>query len=131
MPQWKQSNNDNSSDIELSGDEEILKDTNRGWYSAPYVPSQSGRLISIMAQPTSLQTIICAAIRRVMGDTIFENTYVPSDDVIAYNQKTLSVVAKELKEELYAQRFAKDHNFAVVVGRVVCFFSRSFNYMYI
>ena len=61
-------------------------------------------------------------IRRVTGDIIFENTYVSSDEVIAYNQKTLSTVAKELKEEMYTLRFAKDHNFAVVVGRVVRFF---------
>ena len=77
-----------------------------------------------MAQPSDLQKIIRAAIRRIMGDIIFENTYVSSDDVIAYNKKTLFTVAKELKEEHYAQRFAKDHNFAVVVGRVVCVFSR-------
>ena len=95
-----------------------------------YVPSQPGRLISIMAQPVDLQRIIRAAIRRVMGDIIFQNTYVSSDEVIPYNQKTLFTVAKELKEEQYAQRFAKDHGFALVVGRVVCFFSPSSNYMY-
>ena len=82
----------------------MIKDSNKGWYRAPYIPPQSGRLISIMAQPINLQIIIRAAIRRVMGDIIFENTYVSNDEVIAYNQKTLSTVAKELKEEAYAMR---------------------------
>jgi hypothetical protein len=110
-------------DIEPSTDEQVIMDSNKGWHRAVYIPPQPGRLISIMAQPVNLQIIIRAAIRRVMGDIIFENTYVSSDEVIAYNQKTLSTVAKELEKEQYAIRFAKDSSFAVVVGRVVCFFS--------
>jgi hypothetical protein len=106
----------------VSSDEEVIKNRNKGWYRALYIPAQTGHLISIMAQPTKLQRIIRAAIRRVMGNIIFKNTYIPSDKVIAYNQKMLSTVAKDFKEELYAQRFVKDHSFAVVVGRVVCFF---------
>ena len=120
VPKWKGcDNSEDEAKLEKADDE----DANKGWHQATYVPPQSGRLISIKAQPSELQRIIRAAIRRVTGDIIFENAYVSSDEIISYNQQTLSTVATELEENKYVARFQKDHNFGVVVGRVVCFFS--------
>jgi len=66
-----------------------------------------------------LRMIIKAAIRRVTGDAIGETAYPPLDDATKYFRRTLRRCALSLGANLYAARFAQDHHFGVVFGRVV------------
>lgn len=77
------------------------------------------RMIRISEQPQLLQRIVKAAIRKVIGDAVFDTAYHSVDEQVKYNRKVLRSCARKLGANAYAHRFRVDHHFGVVIGRVV------------
>ncbi|KIJ93672.1 hypothetical protein K443DRAFT_125515 [Laccaria amethystina LaAM-08-1] len=113
--------NDSGPEGSLDIDDDPNQDPNEGWaIETHYNPPGRGKHnISIKAQPYILRMIIKAAIRRVTGDAIGETAYSPLDDATKYFRRTLKRCAFSLGATLYASRFAQDHHFGVVFGRVL------------
>jgi hypothetical protein len=110
---------------ELSDDDvaDTLPDVNRGWHlDAHHVPPQAGtRVISIKAQPSSLQAVIKAAIREVTGDALFVTAYPSAVTVTDYYCDILKKCAENLNNPNLRDRFEKDRKFAEIISRVVGF----------
>jgi hypothetical protein len=98
-------------------------DVNNSWnLDAHYVPPQAGaRIISIKAQPPSLQAIIKAAIREITGDALFITAYPSAVTITDYYCDVLKCCAENLHLDALCDRFEKDRKFAEVVSRVVRF----------
>lgn len=110
---------------ELSSDDAaITSPVNKGWHlEAQYNPPKGGaRIISIKAQPTSLQAVIKAAIREVVGDALFVTAYPNAVTATNYYCDVLKKRAEKLHNVKLHDRFEKDHQFAVVISRLVIFF---------
>ncbi|KAF8231517.1 hypothetical protein L208DRAFT_1378067 [Tricholoma matsutake] len=94
---------------------------NKGWnLGAHYVPPQSGaRIISIKNQSSSLQSVIKAAIREVMGDALFKTSYPSAVTIVDHLCNLLKQSAKDLNLCTLHNRFKQDCKFAEVVSCVV------------
>ncbi|KIJ91570.1 hypothetical protein K443DRAFT_14286 [Laccaria amethystina LaAM-08-1] len=114
-------NSDDDIDDEDADQEQVENvDPNANWEHARYVPAAPGaRLISIRVQPPALRQIIRAAIRRVIGDAIFDHAYPSASDELTYYRKTLRSCARKLKYDDYAERFKTDLQFGIIVARLL------------
>ena len=109
---------------ELSDDDDSLShDINEDWdHNARYVPPHAGaRMISIKAQPPSLQLVIKVAIREVTGDALFVMAYPSAATIANYYHDILKKSAENPNLNILCDRFEKDHQFVAVVSRVVRF----------
>lgn len=96
------------------------EDSYSGFADADYVaPGPNMRMIHISEQPQLLQRIIKAAIRKAIGDVIFDTAYRSVDEQVKYNRKTLRSCARKFGANAYAHRFRVDHAFGKVTGRVL------------
>lgn len=96
-------------------------DVNANWHrQAHYVPAKSGsRLISIHAQPLSLQNVIRAAVRIINGDIISLNAYFSDAGITAHYRKVLVNCASQMEYSHIVKQVQSDHSFCVVIGRLV------------
>lgn len=98
-------------------------DVNKGWnLDAHYIPPQAGaHIISIKAQPPSLQAVIKAAIPEITGDALFIMAYPSAVTVMDYYCDVLKSCAENLHLDALCDRFEKVCKFAEVVSHVVSF----------
>lgn len=111
--------------IEASSDDETVDthQANKGWRAdAHYIPPQPGaRIISIKAQPLSLQAVLKASIREVTGDALFITAYPSALTITDYYCGLLKRSAENLRFDVLRDRFNSDPKFSEVISRVVCF----------
>ena len=116
----EESSSDDAADPSLDPHYHIV---NKGWHvDAHYVPPQAGaRIISIKAQPSTLQTVIKASIREVTSDALFVTAFPSAVSTVDYYRDILKEAAGNLDLDALSDRFKKDRKFAEVISRVVRF----------
>jgi hypothetical protein len=78
-------------------------------------------IISIKAQPPSLQAVIKAAIHKITSDALFITAYPSTVTITDYYCDVLKSCAENLHLDALCDCFEKDHKFAEVISHVVSF----------
>jgi hypothetical protein len=104
-------------------------EVNMDWHQeAHYTPPAGGsRIISIKAQPQSLQDVIKTSICTVTSDAVFVTAYPNAVTIQDYFCEILKKSADNLNKQKLRDRFAKDRRFAEIISRVVS----SFDFHYV
>lgn len=106
-----------------SSEEEDEHDVNQDWHKeAHYQPFMyPARILGVKDQPTPLRVTIKAAIRRVIGDLVFESAFpnVDIDNFNNYHRHVLVECAQKLRYEHLAERFEQDDKLLRFTASVV------------
>lgn len=93
-------------EVSSDNDAHDIHHVNKGWHTdAHYIPPQAGaQIISIKAQPPTLQAVIKAAICKVTGDALFITAYPSAVTIGDYYSDILKRLAKTLNSDMLCVR---------------------------
>ncbi|KAH9016274.1 hypothetical protein EDB85DRAFT_1862189, partial [Lactarius pseudohatsudake] len=76
-------------------------------------------IVQLRIQPPDLRAIMRLAIKKALGDAVFDTAYLAVKSSVAYHRKILYQSAKSLHLSLFAKRFNLDHEIGKAFGRVL------------